>query len=130
MRVKLCIRCPYTPRDLADQYYADAALYLCPACDLEHDRRRSKRRRTCPTTTTNTTGTFELRAAPFVREGSASFAIIAAAPPCVPENASNISKAAGTTTAVGCGDLAPPEDGKDRGGRPWSPILPDKESAC
>jgi|SRR6185437_1951845 hypothetical protein len=81
MRVKLCARCPYTPRDLADQYDADAALYLCPACDLEHDRRRSQRRRTCPTTTTNTTGTSAQRAAPFVKAGSASFAIIAAAPP-------------------------------------------------
>jgi hypothetical protein len=130
MRVKLCARCPYTPRDLADQYDADAALYLCPACDLEHDRRKSQRRRTCPTTTTNTTGTAEQHAAPFAKEGSASFAIIAAAPPCVPENASSISRAGVRTTAAGYGDFARPEDDSDRERSSWRSTSPDEVPAC
>jgi len=35
MRVKLCSRCPYAPRDLADHYDPDAALYSCARCDSE-----------------------------------------------------------------------------------------------
>ncbi len=114
MRVKLCARCPYTPRDLADQYDVGAAQYLCPACDLEHDRRRSLRRGTCQTTPTSTTGNTELRAALFASEGSASFAITAAVRPCVPENASSISPVGGRTTAAGYGDFEQREDGRYR----------------
>ena len=35
MRVKLCARCPYSPRDLADHYDAASALHLCERCDRE-----------------------------------------------------------------------------------------------
>ncbi len=35
MRVKLCARCPYFPRDLADHYDPAAALHLCARCDRE-----------------------------------------------------------------------------------------------
>ena len=35
MRVKLCRRCPYTPRDLADHYDPEAALHVCAKCDGE-----------------------------------------------------------------------------------------------
>jgi hypothetical protein len=35
MRVKLCARCPYSPRDLADHYDPAAALHLCAGCDRE-----------------------------------------------------------------------------------------------
>jgi hypothetical protein len=128
MRVKLCTRCPYTPRDLADQYDAGATQYLCPACDLEHDRRKSLRRGTCQTIeTSNTTGIIELRAAPFATEASASFAITAAAPPCAPKNASSISPAAARTTAAGYGDFGLPEDGGDRAATSTSA---DEVSAC
>jgi len=112
MRVKLCAACPYTPRDLADHYDPAAALHLCVACDIGYSLRETQRRRACPVTTINTTSTAALRVAPFVRESSASFATIAAGPPCVPKNASSISRAAERTTAAGCGDLAPPEDGE------------------
>lgn len=125
MRVKLCATCPYTPRDLANHYDPAAALHLCVACD----RRETRRRRTCPTTTINATSTAELPVAPFAREGSASFATIAAAPPCVPENASSISRAAGRTTAAGYGDFAPPEDGDGRARKPRRTI-PDEVPVC
>jgi hypothetical protein len=112
MRVKLCAACPYTPRDLADHYDPAAALHLCVACDIGCSLRETQRRRTCQVTMINTASTAELRDAPFARESSASSGTIAAVPPCVPENASSISRAAERTTAVGCGDFASPEDGE------------------
>jgi len=111
MRVKLCARCPYTPRDLADRYDSQAALHLCATCDIECDLRYASRRRTCQTTTIDATGktrTIEPLAALFATVNSASFAIIAAAPPSVQEGASNISRPAGRATAVGCGDFELP----------------------
>ncbi len=33
MRVKLCTRCPYSPRDLADYYDANSSSHLCFRCD-------------------------------------------------------------------------------------------------
>jgi len=112
MRVKLCAACPYTPRDLADHYDPAAALHLCVACDIGYSLCETRRRRTCPVTMINTASTAELRAAPFARESSASFATIAAVPPYVPGNASSTSRAAARTTAIGCGDFAPPEHGE------------------
>jgi len=113
MRVKLCERCPYTPRDLADHFDAKAARHLCAVCDVEHDPRRARRRRTCATTTIDTTtipGTVQLCAAPSATESSASFAIIAAAPRYVQRSASSISEAAGRATASGYGRLEPSEN--------------------
>ena len=130
MRVKLCATCPYTPRDLADHYDPAAALHLCATCDFECGLRETQRRRTCPITTTNTIRTAEPLAALFAREGSASFATIAAAPPCAPKNASSISKSAERTTAAGYGDFAPPEDGSERAISSRRPTSPDEVSAC
>ena len=33
MRVKLCARCPYTPRDLAGHYDPEGVLHVCATCD-------------------------------------------------------------------------------------------------
>ena len=33
MRVKLCARCPYMPRDLANYYDANSGSHLCFRCD-------------------------------------------------------------------------------------------------
>ena len=130
MRVKLCATCPYTPRDLADHYDPAAALHLCATCDFECGLRETQRRRTCQITTTNTIRTAEPLAALFAREGSASFATIAAAPPCAPKNASSISKSAERTTAAGYGDFAPPEDGSERVISSRRPTSPGEVSAC
>lgn len=35
MKVTLCTRCPYGPRDLADHYDPEAALHVCAKCDGE-----------------------------------------------------------------------------------------------
>lgn len=83
MHVELCERCPYSPRDLADHYDSDAALHLCVTRDVEGPFKTS-RRRTCRTRTIYATAQaaqIELHDAPFATESSASFAIIATAPP-------------------------------------------------
>jgi hypothetical protein len=55
MRVKLCARCPYTPRDLARHYDPDAILHLCANCDGERKAstneypRKAERRQKCAT---------------------------------------------------------------------------------
>jgi hypothetical protein len=55
MRVKLCARCPYGPRDLEDHYDPEAALHVCAKCDGEqamltnHHPRDAYRRRQCVT---------------------------------------------------------------------------------
>ena len=33
MRVKLCSRCPYTPRDLAGHYDPEGEIHVCARCD-------------------------------------------------------------------------------------------------
>ena len=83
MQVELCARCPYSPRDLADHCDSDAALHLEVTCDVEGPFKTS-RRQTCRTRTIYATAKpaqIEFRAAPFATQSSASFAIIAAAPP-------------------------------------------------
>jgi hypothetical protein len=37
MRVKLCARCPYTPRDLAGHYDPEATLHVGAKCDGEQE---------------------------------------------------------------------------------------------
>jgi hypothetical protein len=55
MRVKLCARCPYTPRDLASHYDSEAALHACAKCDgqqegsTNHYPRKAHRRQRCAT---------------------------------------------------------------------------------
>jgi hypothetical protein len=112
VQVKLCARCPYSPRDLADHYDIDAALHLCATCDVEYDPCETLRRPTCRTRVSNATGktgpTWR-HAVPSATESSASFAITAAAPPSVQSGASSVSSSAGAATAVGYGDFELPE---------------------
>jgi hypothetical protein len=35
MRVKLCMRCPYPPRDISGHYDSKAVLHLCVKCDAD-----------------------------------------------------------------------------------------------
>ena len=76
MRVKLCARCPYTPRDLADHYDPEAILHACAKCDgeqrmlNEHYPRAAHRRRKC-LAAPNAFGTAERSAAPSVTESLA-----------------------------------------------------------
>jgi hypothetical protein len=53
MRVKLCSRCPYTPRDLAGHYDPEGILHVCAKCDgrqeasTNHYPRKAYRRQQC-----------------------------------------------------------------------------------
>jgi hypothetical protein len=134
VQVKLCARCPYSPRDLADHYDIDAALHLCAACDADFDLSRTLRRRTCRTTTINATGSTgrtEAHAARFATESSASFATIAVALPCVRSGASSVSSSAGRPTAAGYGDFKLPEHtSADQSASSWRTGVSDREQAC
>ena len=134
MQVKLCARCPYTPRDLADHYDSEAVLHLCATCDVEYGPRKTLRRSICQTRRMNpagSTGPSEFHVAPFAKESSASFATTAAARPSVQENASSVSPSAGSAIAAGYGDLELPEDSsRDQTGRSWHSGFLKKEPAC
>ena len=117
MRVKLCARCPYTPRDLAPHYDPEAALYACLKCDHEQDLCEIRWRRTC-STEIETSSAAESSAAPFARESLDSFAITAHEPRCAPKNASTTSRPDGMPTQDGCGALARPE-GTGAGNAAW-----------
>src|SRR5437879_1768759 len=53
MRVTLCSRCPYTPRDLASHYDPNGVLHVCAKCDgrqdtsTNHYPRKARRRQQC-----------------------------------------------------------------------------------
>jgi hypothetical protein len=55
MRVKLCARCPYTPRDLAGHFDPEGTLHVCARCDgqqeasTNHYPREANRRQKCAT---------------------------------------------------------------------------------
>jgi hypothetical protein len=110
MRVKLCARCPYTPRDLADHYDPAAALHACAKCDGEQrmldqrDLGETHRRRKC-STTQFPSGKTQWNVAPFATESSASSVTIAVESPSVQSGASITSRPAGRATADGCGDF-------------------------
>ena len=82
MRVKLCARCPYTPRDLADHHDPDAALHACARCDgaqgvvTKHYPRKAHRSRKCATVP-NIFEVTQQSAAPSVTESLVSSGITA-----------------------------------------------------
>ena len=88
MRVKLCARCPYTPRDLASHYDPDAALHACAKCDDNYDMsdrhypRAAQRRQRCATIH-NIVEMAQRSAAPPVMESLASSGTTAGGLPSV-----------------------------------------------
>jgi hypothetical protein len=130
MRVKLCVRCPYTPRDLAHHYDPEAVLYACAKCDDQRDHCLTQWRRKC--TTRISTGTVVQSAAPSARENSASSVIIARASRSAQRSVSINSGHDATATAGGCGDFAPPDGiGGSAGKRmSWHAPAIDSEPAC
>src|ERR1700756_4643443 len=97
MRVKLCARCPYTPRDLAHHYDPEALLYACAKCDNEQDQYETEWRRTCSTRIS--TGEANRSVAPSMQGNLASSATIAHEPRSVRKNALINSGRDATTTA-------------------------------
>jgi hypothetical protein len=81
MRVRLCARCPYTPRDVTGHYDPEAVLYLCAKCDSEHEvssdhyPRKAERTHTC-TTVPNIFATAQSRVAGSATESLASYGTI------------------------------------------------------
>jgi hypothetical protein len=54
MRVKLCSRCPYTPRDLVGHYDPEGVLHACATCDGQGanttpDLRKARSKQQCVT---------------------------------------------------------------------------------
>jgi hypothetical protein len=110
MKVKLCTRCPYAPRDLADHYDPEAALHVCAKCDGEqrmlanHYPREAQRRRKCATVR-NIFGTMQRSAAPSVTESSVSSATTRGELSSVQRDALTALRLARRTTADGCADF-------------------------
>jgi hypothetical protein len=114
MRVKLCARCPYTPRDLADHYDPEAAFHVCARCDGEqgmttnHYPRQTYRRRKCATVP-NIFGTTQRSAAPSVTESLVLSGTTRGELPSVQRNALIASRPARRAIADGCADFEPPD---------------------
>ena len=115
MRVKLCRRCPYTPRDLADHYDPEAALHVCAKCDGEqamltnHYPREVHRRRKCATLH----NIFELAqrsCAPSVTESLVSSGTTLGKLPSVQGSAQIAPRPASWVIADGYSDFAPPDN--------------------
>ena len=115
MRVKLCARCPYTPRDLAGHYDPEAAFHVCARCDGEqgmttnHYPRQTYRRRKCATVP-NISGTTQQSAAPSVTESLVSSGTTLATLPSVQGSAQIASRPARWVIADGYSDFAPPDN--------------------
>ena len=120
MRVKLCARCPYTPRDLAGHYDPEGLLHVCAKCDGEqamltnHYPRETRRRRKWATVP-NIFSIAQRSAAPSVTESSASSATTPGELPSVQGSALIASRPASRATADGCAHSEPPDNTRCEG---------------
>jgi hypothetical protein len=117
MRVKLCSRCPYTPRDLAGHYDPEGVLHVCATCDgqqkasTNHYPRQAHRRQACATVP-SISATARLSVARSATESLASSGAIPAEPLSVQRSALIASGTAGRATADGYVDFKPlPDNG-------------------
>src|ERR1700730_694787 len=115
MRVKLCLRCPYAPRDLAGHYDPEGILHACAKCDgqeasTNHYPRKAQRRQKCATVT-NIFITAQPSVARSVTESLASSDAAPGKPPSVQRNTLTASRCARRATADGYVDFRlPPEN--------------------
>jgi hypothetical protein len=115
MRVKLCARCPYAPRDLAGHYDPEATLHVCAKCDgkqggsTKHYPREAYRRRKC-STVHNIFGMTRPSAALSVTEGLVLSGTTPGELPSVQRNALIASGPARRATADGCADFTLPDE--------------------
>jgi hypothetical protein len=116
MRVKLCARCPYTPRDLAGHYDPKGALHACAKCDgqqgagTNHYPRKAHRRQKC--TVPNILLTAQPSVARSVTDSLVSSGTIPGELPSVQRNVPIASGPAGRATADGYADFTPPDSGR------------------
>jgi hypothetical protein len=117
MRVKLCSRCPYTPRDLAGHYDPHGDLHVCAKCDAEQGAstnyrlHKTPRRQQC-VTARNIPGTTQPCVARSAAENLASSGTIRAEPPSVQRSALTASRHVCKTTAAGYVDFTPSDNGR------------------
>ena len=115
MRVKLCSRCPYAPRDLAGHYDPEAAIHVCAKCDGAETAstncypRKADRRQQCETPP-NIPGMVQPSVVRFATESSASYGTIPGEPHSARRIAPTASRRARKATADGCVDFTPPDD--------------------
>jgi hypothetical protein len=115
MKVKLCARCPYKPRDLASHYDPEAAPHVCAKCDGEqgmptnHYPREVYRRTKCATVP-NIFGRAQRSAAPSVTASLVSSATTRGELPSVQRNALIASRTARRATADGYAGCKPPDN--------------------
>ena len=116
MRVKLCARCPYTPRDLAGHYDPEGELHACARCDGQQDAstnhypREPYRRQKCATVPN-----ILVTAPPSVALSAPVSLVSTATTPGEPRSAQRSALAASRpvkrATADGCADFRPPDNG-------------------
>jgi hypothetical protein len=114
MRVKLCLRCPYAPRDLAGHYDPEGILHACAKCDgqeasTNHYPRKAQRRQQCATVP-NIFVTAQPGVAQSVTESLASSGTTAGKPRSVQRSALTASRHASRATADGYVGFRPPEN--------------------
>jgi hypothetical protein len=114
VRVKLCPRCPYTPRDLADHYDPEGVLHVCAKCDGQEASanrypRRDHRRQQCATVP-NIPGTAQPSVARSVTESLVSSGTTAGELPSVQKDARTASRNARRVTADGYVDSKLPDN--------------------
>jgi hypothetical protein len=129
MRVRICARCPYTPRDLASHYDPDAVLHVCAKCDghegrANHPARKMHRRNRC-VISLDIDGTAQPGVALSAKDNSVSYDTTSAKPLSVPRSAPTASARVRTAIADGCVELSPPEE--DR--REWAEAIFQRSGA-
>ncbi len=116
MRVRLCSRCPYRPRDLAGHYDPEAVLHLCAKCDgereasINHYPRKAHRRQQCATLP-NIPGTAQPSVARSATESLASSGSTPGELPFVRRSALTASRHARKATADGYAHFTLPDNG-------------------
>ena len=115
MRVKLCARCPYTPRDLAGHYDPEGTLHVCARCDgqqeasTNHYPRGAHRRQKCATVP-NIFATAQPSVARSVTESLVSSGTIPGELHSVQRSALIASRPARRATADGYADFKLPDN--------------------
>jgi hypothetical protein len=116
MRVKLCSRCPYTPRDLAGHFDPEGALHVCAKCDGEQEAstsyypRKPHRRQRC-VTAPNIPGIAQPTVVRSATEGLASYDNTAAEQRFVQRSAPTASRHGRKVIVDGYVGFTPPESG-------------------
>ena len=112
MRVKLCARCPYTPRDLTGHYDPEGALYACAKCDggqkvsTNQYPRKTGRRQECATAL-NILGRSQPSVALSATESLVSSATTPGEPPSAQKSALAASRPVKRATTDGYVDFIP-----------------------